>query len=171
MDNRLESVRLWFNRIYLGGIPQLAPKDTAFLGFICTLTAIEALAGYRFAEEPKSGERFKSFVAEYFTHEYSELASDLWDFRNGMIHGFSPRRFALIEHQSHRHLRQDLSSGSKCLNFEDFYSALLQASNRYFAHLEGSPELQALCLKRIDSPHGGGIGVGPIEVAQSDASV
>jgi len=35
-----------FSRIYLGGIPSLLNDDGAFLSFICSLTAIEALGGF-----------------------------------------------------------------------------------------------------------------------------
>ena len=171
MDPSVESVRNWFNRIYLGGIPQLMTNDTAFLSFICTLTAIEALAGYRYAgsdDKPGPGARFRDFVQNYFTNEYSVLADDLWNFRKGMIHGFCPRRFALTQHQSHLHLRST-TSGGIVLNAEDFYAALLHASKRYFNELESSAELQATCEARIRSPHGGGIGVGPIEVSQGVA--
>jgi hypothetical protein len=163
MDDRVRAVRRWFDRIYLGGIPQLSPNDTAFLGFICILTAIEALAGYRYSDSMGNGRRFKEFVKNYFPHGLATLADELWDFRNGMIHGFSPRRFALTEHQSHLHLVRTLS-GDVLLNFEDCYAALLQAANKYFAELESSDELQAVCLERITNKNGGNIGVGPIEI-------
>jgi hypothetical protein len=167
MDDRLRTLRRWFDRIYLGGIPQLSPNDTAFLGFICILTAVEALAGYRYADSMGNGARFREFVKNYFPQGLAALADDLWDFRNGMIHGFSPRRFALTEHQSHLHLARTLS-GAPLLNFEDCYAALLQAANKYFAELEASDELQAVCLERIGSKNGGNIGVGPIEIQLGD---
>jgi hypothetical protein len=53
-----------FGRIYLGGIPSLLNDDGAFLSFICSLTAIEALGGFL---NPKlgNGPRFKKFVQRY----------------------------------------------------------------------------------------------------------
>ena len=81
MDQQIEVVRNWFNRIYLGGIPLLMRNDTAFLAFVCTLTAIEALAGYRYPEEGKmheAGERFCQFVGDYFPAEYRQLAGFLY---------------------------------------------------------------------------------------------
>lgn len=167
MDDRLRNVRRRFDRIYLGGIPQLSPNDTAFLGFICILTGVEALAGYRYSDSMGNGARFKEFVKNYFPNGLATLADDLWDFRNGMIHGFSPHRFALTEHQSHLHLART-SSGESLLNFEDCYTALLQAANKYFAELETSDDLQAVCLERIASKNGGNIGVGPIEIQRGE---
>ena len=91
MKEQVENVRNWFNRIYLGGIPLMMKKDTAFLSFICVLTAIEALAGYRYLDEGETaspGERLRRFTRAYFPTAYHALADDLWGFRNGMIHGF-----------------------------------------------------------------------------------
>lgn len=45
-----ESTVLWFSRIYLGGIPPTITDDSAFLSFISVLSAIEALAGYRYSD-------------------------------------------------------------------------------------------------------------------------
>jgi hypothetical protein len=166
MDSTLESVRNWFNRIYLGGIPLMMNNDTAFLSFICVLTAIEALAGYRYpghGETASPGERFRRFIEAYFPSEYHILADELWNFRNGMIHGFCPRRFALTEHQSQLHLRQ-AAGGATVLNAEDFYAALLMASRKYFAELEGSTELVSNFTARLQSDQGGNLAVGVIEI-------
>ena len=166
MDEQLENVRNWFNRIYLGGIPLLMKNDTAFLSFICVLTAIEALAGYRYPEAGETalpGERFRRFIRAYFPEAYHVLADDLCGFRNGMIHGFSPRTFALTEHQSQHHLRKT-PEGATVLNAEDFYASLLLASQRYFAELEAASDLQATFLARIQSSQGGNIAVGPVQL-------
>ena len=94
MDARIVTARHWFQRIYLGGIPQMIRDETAFLSFICALSAVEALAGYRYLETgdtARPGARFQRFILDYFGQEYSALALDLWNFRNGMIHGFFAR--------------------------------------------------------------------------------
>jgi len=62
MDVRIDSIISWFNRISLGGIPQLIRDETAFLSFVCMLAGIEALAGYHNpnASGPSAnGERFR----------------------------------------------------------------------------------------------------------------
>ena len=84
-----------------------------------------------------------------------------------MIHGFSPRRFALTENNAAQH--HALSAGRTVLNFEDFFGALQRAAQCYFDELEGSAALQDACLARIASIDGGGITVGPIEIVRPDA--
>ena len=141
-------------------------NETSFLSFICTLTAVEALAGYRYPDSGdlhSPGTRFCRFISDYFPADYHPLADDLWNFRNGMVHGFCPRRFALTEHQSHMHLR-GTPEGVTVLNAEDFYAALLGASRRYFSELEVATELKDNFIARLESEQGGNIGGGPIEV-------
>lgn len=163
LDPQTPVIRQWFERIYLGGIPQMINDELAFLSFICVLTAVEALAGYRYGSSGGAGDRFRDFVTSYFAPEYRDHASDLWDFRNGMVHGFSPRRFALTHHNSRFHLSQT-SAGATILNAEDFYGALVDATRRYFGELERRADLQVLFAERLGSRGGGGIGVGPVEV-------
>jgi hypothetical protein len=108
MDQQITNVVAWFERIYLGGVPQLIRDETAFLSFVCMLAGIEALGGYRDpdASGPTANrQRFQAFVTDYFPIPYRPHASNLWDFRNGMVHGFSPRQFALTHHNSSIHFR------------------------------------------------------------------
>src|SRR5262245_44899760 len=167
MNPKVAHVRNWFNRVYLGGIPLMMGTETAFLSFVCTLTAIEALSGYRYPDSGDTaspGERFRRFVIAYFPPDYGALAGDLWEFRNGMIHGFSHRRFTLVEHQSHAHLRKT-DGNSIILNTEDFYVALLQASKKYFGELESVPHLESIVLARLEGGPVHTLSTGPIEVA------
>jgi hypothetical protein len=166
MDSRISSVTSWFDRIYLGGIPQMIRDETAFLSFLCMMTAIDALAGYWDPDRSGQGSiggRFRDIVKSYFPPAYHGHAGDLWDFRNGMAHGFSPRKFALTHHNGSVHF-QTSQLGAKILNAEDVFADLLGASRKYFWELAVSPELQARFVKRLESSSGGGIGVGPIEV-------
>jgi hypothetical protein len=166
MDSRVDNVTSWFHRIYLGGIPQMIRDETAFLSFLCMMTAIDALAGYWDPDRSGQGSigaRFRDFVKAYFPADYHSHADDLWDFRNGMAHGFSPRKFALTHHNGSLHFRAT-EDGAKILNAEDVAADLLGAARKYFAELATSPDLQARFLKRIESNSGGAIGVGPIQV-------
>jgi len=166
MDVRIDNIIGWFNRIYLGGIPQLIRDETAFLSFVCMLAGIEALAGYHNPDASgpvANGERFRSFVGAYFPKAYHAHVSNLWEFRNGMAHGFSPRHFALTHHHSSLHLRQD-RDGAFILNAEDFYSAFLHATQTYFTEMATSPQLQANFLRRLESPTGGAFDVGFFDV-------
>jgi hypothetical protein len=166
MDQRISDVVAWFGRIYLGGIPQLIRDETAFLSFVCMLAGVEALGGYRDPDASgpgANGQRFQEFVTDYFPVQYRQHANNLWDFRNGMVHGFSPRQFALIHHHSGVHLKPT-SDGATALNAEDFYASFLGASNSYFADLSTSVELQAKFLRRLESKSGGSFGVGFVDV-------
>lgn len=102
MDQRITDILGWFSRIYLGGVPQLIQDETAFLSFVCMLAGIEAHSGFRdpTGSGPRAnGKRFRSFVTFHFPVEYRPHANNLWAFRNGMAHGFSPRQFVLTTHQ------------------------------------------------------------------------
>jgi hypothetical protein len=140
--------------------------ETAFLSFLCMMTAIDALAGYWDPDRSgvgSIGARFRDFVKAYFPAVYHGHASDLWDFRNGMAHGFTPRKFALTHHNGSVHF-QISQGGAKILNAEDVFTDLLRAVRKYFFELATSPELQARFVKRLESSSGGGINVGPIEI-------
>src|SRR5712691_2873499 len=123
-DDLIKMVHANFSRIYLGGIPSLLNDGGAFLSFICTLTATEALGGF-LKPKDKNGPRFKSFVRDYFPDPLAGQADTLWKLRNAEIHGFSPGPYKLTHHNSQFHLTTD--SGLIVLNAEDFYAALVRA--------------------------------------------
>lgn len=144
--------------------------ETAFLSFLCMMTAIDALAGYwdpNRSGQGAIGERFRAFVTNYFPDRYQARAGDLWDFRNGMAHGFSPRKFALTHHNGTLHLRTT-EDGATILNAEDMFADLLGAARKYFSDLATSPELQEHFVRRLESSSGGSIGVGPIQILPPD---
>ena len=159
---QIDSALYWFSRIYLGGIPATITDDSAFLSFVCVLTAIEALAGYRYPETGGPGDRFREFVNSYFPESYKRFAKELWGFRTSIVHAFTTGNFALTHHHSEVHFRQT-NNGLVILNAEDFYGALLSAAQVFFSEVRTSPQLQELFLKRLQSPKGGGIAVGPIQ--------
>jgi hypothetical protein len=172
MAPQVASVVGWYSRIYLGGVPQLIRDETAFLSFVCMLAGIEALAGYREpdrSDKSANGRRFMNFVRDYFPPTYRSYAANLWKFRNGMAHGFSPRRFVLTHHNSLVHF-QATRDGAVVLNAEDFYAAFLHAAQHYFADLAQSSELQDKFLKRIGSSKGGGFAVGFVDHFEPPAS-
>ena len=167
MDQRIVDVQQWFERIYLGGVPQLIRDETAFLSFVCMLAGIEALAGYHDPDTRANGRRFGDFVTEYFPDPYQPHADVLWDFRNGMVHGFSPRQFVLTHHASRAHFTH-AADGAIILNAEDFYASFLAASNTYFTQLASSPDLQAKFTRRLESPQGGAVSVGFVDIVSRD---
>ncbi len=161
-NNPIENTIRWFNAIYLRGIPPMITDDSAFLSFVCVLTALEALAGYRYSNVKEKGVRFKQFVKDYMPDAYGQYADALWDFRNAMIHAFTPKSFSLVHHHGEHHMQKD--GGSVILNAEDFFEALSRASEKYFLQLRAQPDLQNLLLKRLQNKDGGAITVGPLEL-------
>ena len=153
----INHVAAHFGRIYLGGIPCLLNDDGAFLSFICTLTATEALGGFL---NPKlaNGPRFRTFVQSYFPDPYPMQAEALWKLRNAAVHGFSPEPYKLTHHNSHLHLTQD--GGLTILNAEDFYATLVSASKRYFDDVGSRTALQPAFVERANDPKTGLLTVG-----------
>jgi hypothetical protein len=151
-----------FSRIYLGGIPSLLNDDGAFLSFICSLTAIEALGGF-LSPKVGNGARFKMFVQRYLPDPYPAESDALWKLRNAAVHGFSPGPYSLTHHNSHVHLTQN--AGRTVLNAEDFYATLVSASKRYFDELRSDTDLQAAFLERTQDPETGVLVIGAATVA------
>jgi len=148
-----------FSGVFIGGIPSLLNDDGAFLSFICSLTAIEALGGY-LRPRGSNGERFREFVKGYFPEPYPAQADNLWKLRNAAVHGFSPGPYRLTHHNSYLHLTMD--GGLTILNAEDFYAALVTASKRYFDAVAGDADLQALFEERANDPTTGIMVVTPV---------
>jgi len=147
-----------FSGIFIGGIPSLLNDDGAFLSFICSLTAVEALGGFLKPKEG-NGARFKAFVKAYFADPYPSQVDALWKFRNAAVHGFSPGPYKLTHHNSHAHLTID--GGLTILNAEDFYAALVTASKRYFDAVAKDAALQASLVERANDPDTGVMVVAP----------
>lgn len=158
-DELISHVHGNFARIYLGGIPPTLNDNAAFLAFICTLTAIEALGGF-LKPNAKNGERFRGFVTSYFPSAYHAHADTLWKLRNAAVHGFSPGPYKLTHHNGQLHMKVD--GGLTILNAEDFYAALVAASSKYFENLQTDIALQATFLQQANDPDTYVLGVGPL---------
>jgi hypothetical protein len=157
-DDLISMVHANFSRIYLGGIPSLLnDSGGAFLSFICTLTATEALGGF-LKPKDRNALRFKSFVQDYFPAPLNGQGEKLWKLRNAAVHGFSPGPYKLTHHNSHLHLSID--GGQTVLNAEDFYAALVTAAKKYFDALQGNGLLRAAFEKRVQAPNTGVLAVG-----------
>jgi hypothetical protein len=155
MDQKIESARDWFHRIYAEGIPRLLEaKETAFLSFLCVVAATDAIAGYRYASGGV-GDRFKRFITNYFPPEYGPHAESLWDFRCRMLHNFSPAYFSLVHASPQLHL-QPSSIGDAYLDDRSFFAHMLSAAAMYFAELASDASLQTDMLQRLDDVDRGG---------------
>jgi hypothetical protein len=156
LADEVDNAHRRFSEIFVGGIPGLLNGDGAYLSFICVFAGTEALAGYRYANVTGNGERFRAFLAEYFEPRYAPLAQQLWELRNSMVHGFSPKHFALCHHQSHLHFT-DQPPYVKVLNAEDVYAEFVRAAEKYFHQLRSDSAIQALFEQRLADPDGGSL--------------
>jgi hypothetical protein len=165
IDAAITEYRVHFDAIYVAGIPNLLNDDGAFLSFLAVLTATEALAGL-YAPSVSTGERFREFVSRYYPSPLKEDSQRLWQFRNAMVHSFNPGPYALTHHASRVHCKAP--HGVTTLNAEDFYAALLVASQAYFAELVSSEELQGHFSKRIVDADGGAPQIFVVEQVRVD---
>ncbi len=161
MGPALLSAQHWFKRIYLDGVPiLLRQNETAFLSFLCVVAATDALAGYRYSGTGV-GDRFRSFVDNYFPSEYKPHTANLWFFRCRMLHNFSPAYFSLTHAAPQAHLQKS-TVGDFMLDDGSFFDHMRLAAEKYFAELQQSPALQADMLARLQDPnYGGSIYVSP----------
>ena len=166
----VENAFAHYSRIYLGGIPSLIADESAFLAFICILSGIEALGNYCYRDK-SPGSRFKKFVKSYFAKPYPEYADSLWKFRNSLVHAFSTGEFVLTHHNSFVHFEtnrideHDANEKEKIiLNAEDFYCALLMASQKFFAEVRNNGELKAHLIDRLKQEAGGQLRITPLRI-------
>lgn len=148
----IDDFRFHFDAMYIGGIPRLLDETGSFLAFLSVLAAIDALAGV-WSPSSGSGERFKGFVEKFFPVELRSRASDLLRFRNLMVHASNPGPFALVCNQSRLHLTPH--GPVTVLNAQDFYAALILASQQYFRSLAADETLQSNFRRRIAQADGG----------------
>jgi len=155
MDTQIETSIQWFRQIYLEGVPfLLRQNETAFLSFVCSVTAIDALAAYRYTNE-NVGERFSNFVTEYFPSEYKPHAANLYKFRCRLLHNFSPAHFSLVHAMPEKHLLLSPINDT-VLDDGSFFDHLRFAADRYFEELLRSPSLQHDVLARLNNHKNGG---------------
>lgn len=153
MDAQIASAVAWFRQIYLDGIPVLVEQNkTSFLSFLCTVSAIDAVAGYRYPTGSEA--RFKQFIADYFPAEYKAHADRLYVFRCRMLHNFSPAHFSLVHASPASHLRP--SAMDTYLDDGTFFSDMRAAAERYFVELQSSNALQSAALTRLNNLAAGG---------------
>ncbi|WP_347888295.1 hypothetical protein ABHF54_13065 [Nitrosomonas europaea] len=151
--DEIDSYRVYFDTMYVGGIPHLLNEDGAYLAFLAIVSATDALSGL-FAPNKPTGERFRLFVERYFPEDHRPYAERLWNLRNAVVHSFNPGPdFVLTFHTSRQHLKSPLSLIT--LNAEDLFAALLFAARSYFDSLLNDSQLQENFQKRIAATDGG----------------
>jgi len=157
MTSSIQAAIRGFNDIILDGVPLLLKQnETAFLSFMCSVAAIDALAGYRYTAE-KVGDRFKDFIREYFPASYAPHADKLYLFRCRILHNFSPGYFILNHGSPLEHLQKS-AVGDTVLNDAAFFSDLKNAAQKFFDEVETDTLRQdAMNARLLNSDKGGAI--------------
>ena len=141
-----------FRAYYLTVIPRLLDESGCYLAFLSMVSAIDVLAGL-VGPKRGAGERFESFVADFFPSELCNRGRDLWQMRNLMVHALNPGPFALTSGQPHVHLSPYGAATS--LNAESFFDALNHAASKYFLRLRTDDALRISFDYRVRSKDGG----------------
>jgi len=135
MTAEIQAAIRGFNEIILGGIPVLLQQnETAFLSFMCSVAAIDALAAYRYTTD-KVGERFVAFIKDYFPAGYAPHAEKLYKLRCRLLHNFSPAHFSLAHTSPAAHLQQR-HIGDTVLSDDAFFADLRGAAEKFFAEVQ-----------------------------------
>lgn len=157
MTPQIQAAIRGFNDIILGGVPLLLKQnETAFLSFMCSVAAIDALSGYRYTTD-KVGDRFKDFIKEYFPTSYAPHAEKLYLLRCRILHNFSPAYFTLTHANPSVHL-QESSIGDTVLCDADFFSDLAKAAAKFFDEVQsGASRQDAMNERLLNIDKGGAI--------------
>lgn len=155
ITTQIESAIRGFNEIILGGVPiLLRQNETAFLSFMCSVAAIDALAGYRYTTD-KVGERFQDFIGEYFPAVYASHAEKLYLLRCRLLHNFSPAYFTLAHAASTAHLTRS-TIGDTILSDDVFFADLRAAAKKFFDEVKGDIGRQNAMNARLSNVDKGG---------------
>jgi len=151
-DNALSEFERHFHDCYLTAIPRLLDESGCYLAFLSMVSAVDVLAGL-VAAKCGAGERFESFVGEFFPSELRNRGRDLWEMRNLMVHALNPGPFALTAGQPQAHLTP-FGTATR-LNAENFFDALKRAASEYFLRVRTDEALRKSFAYRVRSKDGG----------------
>lgn len=155
MTDEIQAAIRGFREIILGGIPVLIRQnETAFLSFMCSVAAIDALGSYRYATGGV-GVRFKSFIRDYFPATYTPHADNLYRLRCHLLHNFSPAYFTLVHAAPAQHLQRS-SIGDTVLSDDAFFFDLRDAAERFFAEVHADGDRHRDMHARLVNVNNGG---------------
>ncbi len=157
MTKEIETAIRGFREIILNGIPLLLQRnETAFLAFMCSVAAIDALAAYRYTTN-KVGVRFVDFINGYFPAAYTPHANNLYKLRCRLLHNFSPAYFTLVHGEAAQHL-QPSKIGDTCLSDDAFFADLRNAAEKFFDEIQADVTRQNdMNARLLDVDNGGAI--------------
>jgi hypothetical protein len=155
MTPEIQAAVRGFNKIILGGMPYLLRQnETAFLSFMCSVAAIDALAGYRYTTD-NVGDRFQDFIKEYFPAAYASHAENLYLLRCRLLHNFSPAYFTLAHAAPAAHLGMS-QIGDTVLSDEVFFMDLQAAAKKFFDEIQSDVGRQDVMKGRLLNLNKGG---------------
>lgn len=155
MTKEIQSAIKGFTEIIIDGVPiLLGQNQTAFLSFLSSVAAIDALAGYRYTTD-KVGERFQDFVKDYFPNTYASHAEKLYLFRCRLLHNFSPTYFTLVHANPVAHLAKS-ALGDTVLSDDVFFSDLKTAAEKFFDEVQSHIGRQDVMNARLNNLDKGG---------------
>jgi len=155
MTTEIQTAIRGFKDIILGGVPILLKQnETAFLSFMCSVAAIDALAAYRYMTD-KVGERFVCFIKHYFPDSYAPHAENLYKLRCRLLHNFSPAHFTLVHATPVAHLQQS-QIGDTILSDDAFFADLREAAERFFDQVQKDVNRQGAMNARLANLDKGG---------------
>lgn len=155
MTPQIEAAIRGFTDIVLGGVPVLLRQnETAFLSFMCSVSAIDALAAYRYKTD-KVGVRFEDFLKEYFPPTYTPHAGNLYKLRCRLLHNFSPAYFTLAHASPAEHLKQS-KIGDTVLSDDAFFVDLKKAALKFFEEVRTESGRQDIMNARLLNIERGG---------------
>lgn len=155
MTPEIQAAVQGFKPIILGGIPLLLRQnETAFLSFMCSIAAIDALSGYRYSTN-NIGERFQDFDMQYFPACYGPHAHNLYLLRCRMLHNFSPAYFTLTHANAPQHLTKS-KIGDTVLSDVVFFEDLKNAAAKFFDEVRSDRIRQNAMRERLLNVDKGG---------------
>lgn len=155
MTSQIMAAIQGFNDIIIEGVPfLLRQNETAFLSFMCSVAAIDALAGYRY-ETNNVGVRFRDFIKDYFPDSYASHSENLYKLRCRLLHNFSPAYFTLTHAQPAQHL-QISRIGDTILSDDVLFADLKAAAKEIFAEVENDVKRQDIMQARLINLDRGG---------------
>jgi hypothetical protein len=134
----------------------LRQNETAFLSFMCSIAAIDALSGYRYTTD-KVADRFQDFIKEYFPASYAPHAEKLYLLRCRILHKFSPAYFTLTHANPSAHLQKS-PIGDTILSDDVFFADLAKAAAKFFGEVQVDAGRQdAMNARLLNIDKGGAI--------------
>jgi hypothetical protein len=142
MTPQIQAAIRGFNDIILGGVPLLLRQnETAFLSFMCSVAAIDALSSYRYTTD-KVGDRFKDFI---------------YLLRCRILHNFSPAYFTLAQANPSTHLQRS-PIGDTVLSDAEFFADVANAAAKFFSEVQSDATRQdAMNARLLNIDKGGAI--------------